>query len=147
MLEGRVLGRERHAKPENAALHGALPDDALDFPLGGNAHLSQELADGRVQTLFVHWELLDSSGRGRTSGDRKEELLTTDPVARDRTLSLAGHEPIHEGLPVDGLTWECRAGFTSMTPYWLKSRRSPSTSNVRSPRLRNEIHVPLSVRT
>ena len=41
-------------------------------------------------------------------------------------------------------TCGCRAGFTAMTPYWLNSRWSPSTSTRRACRLRKASQVPRS---
>src|SRR5712691_12713399 len=44
------------------------------------------------------------------------------------------------------LTFGCFSGFTSMIPYWLNKRRSPSTAMTRFPRFLNEIQVPRSAR-
>src|SRR5262249_28351292 len=46
--------------------------------------------------------------------------------------------------PSATFTSGCFAGLTSITPYWLNSRRSPCTRIDSSPRLRNETHVPRS---
>ena len=43
--------------------------------------------------------------------------------------------------PNSFLTPGCFAGFTSMTPYWLNSRLSPSTAMTRSPLFLNESQV------
>ena len=49
--------------------------------------------------------------------------------------------------PSSFFTCGCFAGFTSMTPYWLNSRLSPSTTIARSPRFLNESQVPRSAST
>src|SRR5882672_2900126 len=48
--------------------------------------------------------------------------------------------------PRSFFTLGCLAGFTSITPYWLNRRLSPSTATASSPRFLNEIQVPRSER-
>jgi hypothetical protein len=54
VLESRVLGREGHTKLQGATLHLTLSDDALDFPLRGDAHLLEELANVYVEAVLIH---------------------------------------------------------------------------------------------
>src|SRR6266849_5700167 len=48
--------------------------------------------------------------------------------------------------PRSFFTLGCLAGFTSITPYWLNKRVSPSTAMASSPLFLNEIQVPRSER-
>jgi hypothetical protein len=66
------------------------------------------------------------------AGVREEQRLAVDPVVGDRLLPRRRHQG-----------W--RAGFTAITPYWLNSRLSPSSSTRSSPRLRKLSQVPRSV--
>ena len=58
MLQRCVLSRERHAKLERATLNLALANDTLDFPLRGDAHLFEELANVDVEAVLIHRGLL-----------------------------------------------------------------------------------------
>src|SRR3954471_21150514 len=58
VLESRVLGREGHTKLQGATLHLTLSDDALDFPLRGDANLLEEFANFHVEAVLIHRCLL-----------------------------------------------------------------------------------------
>ncbi len=77
----------------------------------------------------------------------KEELLAIDLVAGDRVWRPGEISLSMNCCPSSFLTFGCRVGFTSITPYWLKSRLSPSTTIPRSPRFLNASHIPRSDRT
>src|SRR5258706_10882707 len=64
--------------------------------------------------------------RARLVGIRVKQLLSIDLVIRDHLLPLGRNQPVDELLAERRPDIGCRAGLTSMTPYWLNSRWVPS---------------------
>ena len=53
VLEGRVLGRERHAQFQRVALHLSITDHVLDLALRCDANLLQEFGQFDVEAVLV----------------------------------------------------------------------------------------------
>ena len=78
-------------------------------------------------------------------GIGEEQLLASSSCSRRSRSGPRRDQPVDEGLAEVLLHRSgIFAGFTSMTPYWLNSRLSPSTTILRSPRFLKEIQVPRS---
>ena len=55
-------------------------------------------------------------------------------------------QPVNERLAIHRFHMGCFLGFTSITPYWLNKRLSPSIRMAKLPRFLKLIQVPRSVR-
>jgi hypothetical protein len=111
-----------------------------DFPSWGRTSASANFycPDGRIRSSYERehdWKenLLQDHGGPRISSSvwivhiGIEKLLPIDFIASDRALSLRRNQPVKKRWPASAFTAGCLAGFTSITPYWLNRRLSPST--------------------
>ena len=88
------------------------------------------------------------AGRHFQSAFGKNSCCAVDPVRRDRGLpGRRAPASRRTSAPSATFTCGCFAGFTTITPYWLNRRLSPSTSTARSPRFLKLSQVPRSVST
>ena len=124
VVERRIVRCERHPEPQRIPPNRSVAHDALDLALRGHADLLEEL---RTAILKRSSSIgTPSSSRAyRVAGVREEELAV-DPEGRNGAL-VFGEEPLDEALSLGRLHVGMPRGSTSITPYGLNSRRSPST--------------------
>src|SRR5215467_10485803 len=144
-------------RPAAALRHRAK---ILDRKRQGAAHEACDLEPRRHQRLG----LLSEAGRrreepGKSPGGRSQHAHapgvpafgknSCSPPILYSAIAFCPSGEITQSTkvcPSSFFTFGCFAGLTSITPYWLNRRLSPSTSMTRSPRFLNEIQVPRSER-